>query len=307
MTDNLKHILSGADPLASDVQQIIDALTGANDVGQLALFASIAAPAAPGVAAGAVGILNGTYRYKVTNCTGYRDSDGTLRIGGETAGGATASIAVASKQVDLTLAAGPAGTVARRIYRTAAGGADGTQKLVTTINDNTTLAWSDNIADAALGAAVPVANTTGSSLVLQAAQLIVSGTLALAALNATGNLQAAQLISTIANGTAPLQVTSQTAVTNLSADMVDGKHAADFAAVLAGGVKIQSGRSTAPAGDLAGYIVFPVAFATAPIVLVSYNRDSAYAISVANVSTTGAIVYATANLGYGYYWIAIGS
>jgi hypothetical protein len=38
-----------------------------------------------------------------------------------------------------------------------------------------------------------------------------------------------QLVSTVATGTAPLGVTSTTAVTNLNADMVDGLHAASFA------------------------------------------------------------------------------
>ncbi len=44
----------------------------------------------------------------------------------------------------------------------------------------------------------------------------------------TSTITAAQLISNIATGTAPLAVTSTTAVTNLNADMVDGKHASDF-------------------------------------------------------------------------------
>jgi hypothetical protein len=42
-----------------------------------------------------------------------------------------------------------------------------------------------------------------------------------------------QLISTVTTGTAPLAVSSTTAVTNLNADLLDGNHAADFA-LLAG-------------------------------------------------------------------------
>ena len=42
------------------------------------------------------------------------------------------------------------------------------------------------------------------------------------------NITAGILKSTIANGTAPLQVTSKTVVTNLNADMLDGKHASAF-------------------------------------------------------------------------------
>jgi len=37
-----------------------------------------------------------------------------------------------------------------------------------------------------------------------------------------------QLISTLATGTAPFSITSTTAVSNLNADMVDGKHSTDF-------------------------------------------------------------------------------
>ena len=45
----------------------------------------------------------------------------------------------------------------------------------------------------------------------------------------TGNLEATQqVISTIATGTAPLSVTSTTKVSNLNADLLDGKHASDL-------------------------------------------------------------------------------
>jgi hypothetical protein len=48
-------------------------------------------------------------------------------------------------------------------------------------------------------------------------------------LTSGGIIQGTQLKSTIATGTAPLTVASTTVVSNLSADMVDGKHASDFA------------------------------------------------------------------------------
>ena len=47
-------------------------------------------------------------------------------------------------------------------------------------------------------------------------------------LTAGGTLSGTQLISTIADGTAPLTVTSTTAVTNLNADLLDGNHASAF-------------------------------------------------------------------------------
>ena len=46
---------------------------------------------------------------------------------------------------------------------------------------------------------------------------------------ATGNVSGSTLTSTVATGTAPLSVTSTTAVTNLNADTVDGQHASAFA------------------------------------------------------------------------------
>ena len=164
-----KDIASGTNPLATDVQQIIKALQGSFDVGALSLFVQIAAPGAPTLAdSGVAGNPNGTYLYKVTLCTGLVESDGTVRITGETQGGTTsASITVVSHQVSLTaIPTGPAGTVARRVYRTAAGGADGTQKLVATISDNVTTVYTDNVADASLGAAVPTTNTTGTTFTL---------------------------------------------------------------------------------------------------------------------------------------------
>ena len=48
------------------------------------------------------------------------------------------------------------------------------------------------------------------------------------ALVGSGTFQATRLISTVAIGTAPLTVTSTTAVTNLNADLLDGNHASAF-------------------------------------------------------------------------------
>lgn len=47
-------------------------------------------------------------------------------------------------------------------------------------------------------------------------------------LHVSGNIKGTQLISTVAQGTAPLQVTSKTLVTNLNADQVDGHDASEF-------------------------------------------------------------------------------
>lgn len=113
-----------------------------------------AKPGAPTAAVGAAGALTGTYLYKVTFVTAE----------GETDGGTTSSpVTVAAQQVALSnIPIGPTGVTARKVYRTAAGGADGTQKLVATIADNTTTTLNDNNADGTLGAAVPTVNTTAA-------------------------------------------------------------------------------------------------------------------------------------------------
>lgn len=61
------------------------------------------------------------------------------------------------------LPTGATGTVARRIYRTVAGGSE--YRLVGQINDNTTTSFTDNVADSALGDYAPSVNTAGSSQV----------------------------------------------------------------------------------------------------------------------------------------------
>jgi hypothetical protein len=54
---------------------------------------------------------------------------------------------------------GPAGTIARRLYRSPAVGGVGVQKLLATINNNSTTTYTDTTADSALGAQVPSGNT----------------------------------------------------------------------------------------------------------------------------------------------------
>lgn len=151
---------------ASDVDQLVDALTGLNDIGTITLFAPISAPVAPTVAVNATaGNLTGAYKYAVAFVTGYWKGavgTGTLQTQGNTGGGAqSASVSPSAQQVNLTaIPTGPAGTVARIIYRTKAGGS--TFYQLTQINDNTTTAYSDNIADASLVTTMPTTNTTGT-------------------------------------------------------------------------------------------------------------------------------------------------
>lgn len=119
---------------------------------------AVAAPGAPtlAIAAGtALGI--GAYKYQVTFVT---QVDAVTT--GETQGGTEATVTTTSgnQAVNLTaIPTGPAGTIQRKIYRTAVGGATGTEKLVATIADNTTTTYADTVADASLGAAIPTVNT----------------------------------------------------------------------------------------------------------------------------------------------------
>jgi hypothetical protein len=103
------------------------------------------------------GNLNGTYLYKITFL---------VQGLGESSGGVTSSaVTVSNQQVNLSnIPLGVQGCTQRNVYRTAAGGADGSQKLVATINDNTTTSYTDNIADSALGVAYPTVNSTTNGM-----------------------------------------------------------------------------------------------------------------------------------------------
>lgn len=63
-------------------------------------------------------------------------------------------------------------------------------------------------------------------------------------LTSTAKVQANILKSTVATGTAPVQVTSTTVCTNLNADMIDGKNASDFQPGLCRSLKFNSNSST---------------------------------------------------------------
>lgn len=109
---------------------------------------------APTVAAGTTGLPNGVYKCAVTFVT----AAGETRIGPEV------TITVTSKQIlwsSIPLGNVVEGVLERKLYRTAAGGASGTEKLVTTLSDNTTTTFTDNVADGSLGAAAPTSDTAG--------------------------------------------------------------------------------------------------------------------------------------------------
>lgn len=120
------------------------------------------APAAPTVAlvspAVAGNVDNGAHRYLATFVT----ADGETQ-----AGTASSVVTVADKTVNgkvlvSGIPLGGSAVTARKLYRTLAGGS--TYYLLATIADNGTTSYTDNIADASLGAGAPSTNTTGDPL-----------------------------------------------------------------------------------------------------------------------------------------------
>lgn len=105
----------------------------------------------------AAGNLTGLYEYVVTFVT----AAGETEIGAESVG-----VNPAAQKVDLTaIPLGGAGTTSRRIYRQKNG--SGVWNLVTTIADNVTVIYTDNIADGGVGGNPPLISTA-ESIVLAA-------------------------------------------------------------------------------------------------------------------------------------------
>lgn len=108
---------------------------------------ALASPDAPG------NLSAGEYRYRVTFVSDMDESNG-----GTISSAVTVVAPGVNGKVELTAIPVGAGTnvLLRRIYRTTAGGS--TYKLLTTLGDNTTTIYTDNIPDAALGAELGTAS-----------------------------------------------------------------------------------------------------------------------------------------------------
>jgi hypothetical protein len=104
------------------------------------------------------GNLNGTYTYLVTFVTSRGETE---------PGPGSNSVSPSGEQVDLTsIPTGSSNVIARRIYRSTGNTPSSDYQLVTTINDNTTTSYTDNIADGSLGDYAPFKNTTGGMVFL---------------------------------------------------------------------------------------------------------------------------------------------
>lgn len=112
---------------------------------------------APGVVVNGNGVLTGGYRYVFTFVT----ANGETTAGPESVVVNPSAQAVAVSQIPVATAL--SGVIARKIYRTVANGAAGSELLLATINDNVTTTFTDNVPDSSLGAAPPTAD--GSSVI----------------------------------------------------------------------------------------------------------------------------------------------
>lgn len=120
----LYKVNSGDLPQASDLDQIVDTFTGNNDIGQITLAGKVSAPSsAPSgaLAASSTGLSVGAYQYVCTYISGYKKSNGTLVINGETPAGPILNITTTTGNQNVNLTSIPTSTattvIGRRIYR----------------------------------------------------------------------------------------------------------------------------------------------------------------------------------------------
>lgn len=175
MSNVMKPITPGNAPYATDVDQLRQVLSGTADVGTLTLASPITAPSAPSLAIGSAGVLNGAYKYKIVAISGWKENNGTMWVNGFAPGTAESTISPANQQVVVTIPAFAPPIIAYAVYRTAVGGATGTESYVGYVM-NSGANFNDNVADAARGtgmpawngtavpAAFPTINTTGTNL-----------------------------------------------------------------------------------------------------------------------------------------------
>ncbi len=158
---DFKQLVVGANPLASDVNQLVQAFAALIDLGLLTLLDPQATPAAPAAAANGAGNLNGAYDWVTVLITGWKADDGSFYVQGFAPSSASAQVTITNGQASVTgIATGGTGTIGRAVYRTAAGGAAGTEKFAFVIWDNVTTTWNDNVADASLGTGMPGSGST---------------------------------------------------------------------------------------------------------------------------------------------------
>lgn len=127
-------------------------------------FDPAGAPSGALAGAGAGNVDNGDHKLLVVF---------VMKNGTTEAGTLSAAVTVADKAVNGKIAwsaipTGPANyCYQRKLYRTKVGAPSGTAYLLATLDDNTTTTYTDNTADAGLGAAAPSTNTANKSPALR--------------------------------------------------------------------------------------------------------------------------------------------
>ena len=136
----------------------VEPVTVAEAIAHLRLDVSAGEPAPISLTAtlstGAGNLTAGVYRYRLTFTT----ADGETEGGTISAAVTVVDPAVNGKIALTVIPTGGANVTSRKLYRTIADGTD--YYLLATLADNTTVIYSDNIADASLGAGAPTTNTT---------------------------------------------------------------------------------------------------------------------------------------------------
>jgi hypothetical protein len=152
------RLVSATSQSFSGVKTFNDGIISKANIG----LVSLAAPGALTVALAGLGagnLNNGIYYYRVTFVTAYGETD---------QGTASAPITIVDKTTNGQVAlsnipvSADSRVTGRKLYRCSVGGGSFATKLLTTINDNVTTVYTDNIADGALGATAPIINTTAA-------------------------------------------------------------------------------------------------------------------------------------------------
>jgi hypothetical protein len=158
----------------------------------------------------------------------------------------TSSTALYNRAALSSIAVGPTGTTARKLYRNTVA-APSTFKLLATLADNTTTTYTDSTADASLGATAPIADTSG--LVTQTGEVAAGSTsipvTSTSPFSATGGwayigalpfkytgYSASALTGVPASGVGALTTTVRYAVEIIAASMLTGVPASGTGAVL---------------------------------------------------------------------------
>ena len=163
-------IQKGVLPKASDIQQVINVLTGQADAGLLSLLAPVSAPSAAPVATLSAGSLTGSYQWGIYWITGIPDGAGNVNITGRTTPSSYSTAQTLTNQqctINISGETIPTGVIGWGVVRNQAGGSTwyivpGSEQF--NLSGTIPLTYIDNIADANLVTVAPTTNTTGTKI-----------------------------------------------------------------------------------------------------------------------------------------------